>query len=152
MEPAVSDENKGADEKVLLPAMVCAPVVTRPLAVAEASGILNVWAEPEDEIAKSVPVVPVAKVWVLLVKPFKLLMAAPDVVNVATGSFLTNPFVMVSRLSAVVLVPACTPTRVRGLVPTTCRAVAGAVVPMPSCPAEVSRMTSVPDAITLAEV
>ena len=78
MEPAVNEENKGADEKVLLPAMVCAPVVITPLAVAEASGILNVWAEPEDEILKSVPVVPVANVWVLPVNPFKLVMAAPS--------------------------------------------------------------------------
>ena len=52
--------------------------------------------------------------------------------NVERGSFLTNPFVIVSRLSALVVVPICTPIRVKGLVPTTCRAVDGAAVPIPS--------------------
>src|SRR5882724_5073182 len=127
-------ENKGADEKVLAPAMVCAPVVITPLAVADASGILKVCAVPEEEMAKSVPVVPTAKVWVAPVSPFKLVMAAPAVVKVDIGSFLTSPLVMVKRLSAVVLVPVCTPIRVKGLVPATCRAVAGAVVPIPTLP------------------
>ncbi len=76
-EPAVSDENNGADEKVLAPAMVCAPVVTRPLAVAEASGILKVCVVTEEAILKSVPLVPVAKVCVLPVKPFKLPIEVP---------------------------------------------------------------------------
>ena len=35
-----------------------------------AVGKLNVWVEPAEFIAKSVPVVPVAKVWVESVKPF----------------------------------------------------------------------------------
>ena len=37
------------------------PVVIKPLAVAEASGILNVCVEPVEEIAKSVPEDPTAK-------------------------------------------------------------------------------------------
>ena len=141
-EPVVREENKGAEEKVLAPAMVWAPVVTTPLAVAEASGILNVWVEPEEEILKSVPVLPVANVWVVAVRPFKLVMAAPDAVKVDIGSLRTSPLVMVSRLSAVVLVPACTPVRVKGLVPTTCRAVEGAVVPIPTLPLPLIRIAS----------
>src|ERR1019366_761947 len=53
--------------------------------------------------------------------------------KVGVNSLRTKPLVMVSRLSAVVLVPACTPNSVRGLVvAVTCSAVAGAAVPMPS--------------------
>ena len=132
MEPAVRDENNGAEEKVFAPAIVWATVVTRPLAVAEASGILNVWTVPVLEILKSVPVVAVPNVWVVVVRPFKLVIAPPVAVKVDIGSLRTKPLVMVSRLSAVVLVPACTPNRVRGLVvAVTCRAVTGAAVPMP---------------------
>ena len=46
---------------VLSPAIVCVPVVIKPLAVAEASGILNVCVSTELTIAKSVPVLPTAK-------------------------------------------------------------------------------------------
>ena len=157
-EPAVRVEKVGAAEnvvaaeKVFAPARVCAPVFTRPLAVAEASGILNVCVLPEEAILKSVPVVAVANVWVAAVNPFKLVIAPPDAVKVDIGSFLTTPLVIVRRLSALVLVPVCTPTRVTGLVPTTCKALDGEVVPMPRNPAEVSRMISVPDDIILAEV
>ena len=103
-----------------------------PLAVADASGILNVWVEPEETILKSVPVLPVANVCVAPVSPFRLVMAPPDAVKVDMGNLRTKPLVMVSKLSAVVLVPACTPNSVKGLVvATTCNAVAGAAVPMP---------------------
>jgi len=57
-------------------------------------------------------------VTVLPPSPQKLLADA----KVDMGSFLTSPLVMVSRLSAVVLVPACTPVRVRGFVAITLRA------------------------------
>ena len=52
----------GAVLKVLAPAIVCEPVVITPLAVALASGKLNVWEVPLDTIAKSVPLVPVDNV------------------------------------------------------------------------------------------
>src|SRR5882724_1974972 len=52
--------------------------------------------------------------------------------KVDMGSFRTSPLVIVSRLSALVLVPVCTPVRVRGLVPATCKVVEGLVVPMPT--------------------
>jgi len=133
MDPTVSDDNKGAEENVLAPAKACAPVVTSPRAVADASGILNVWVVPVEEILKSVPDVPVAKVCVTPVNPLRLVMAPPLAVKVDIGIFRTRPLVMVSRLSAVVLVPACTPISVNGLVvATTWRAVAGAVVPIPN--------------------
>jgi hypothetical protein len=48
--------------KVLAPAKVCVPVVTSPLLLADALGILKVCILPEELIPKSVPVVPVAKV------------------------------------------------------------------------------------------
>ena len=47
---------------VFAPAKVCVPVVTKPLAVALASGILNVCVVLELEILKSEPEVPVANV------------------------------------------------------------------------------------------
>src|SRR5438128_2262525 len=61
--------------------MVCAPVVTTPRAVAEASGILKVCTLPEEEILKFVPVAPVAKVCVAAVSPFRLEIVVPDTVN-----------------------------------------------------------------------
>ena len=42
----------------------------RPLEDPEAVGRLKVWAVPDEEILKSVPLVPVANVWVAPVKPF----------------------------------------------------------------------------------
>jgi hypothetical protein len=66
-------------EKVFAPAIVCVPVVTNPLAVAEALGILNVCVDPALLILKSVPVVPVAKFCTCAVNPFK---AVKPVVNV----------------------------------------------------------------------
>ena len=57
--------------------MVCAPVVTTPLAVAEASGIFNVCVVPLEAILKSVPLVPVAKVCTAPVNPFKDVIAEP---------------------------------------------------------------------------
>jgi hypothetical protein len=46
---------------VLEPAKLCVPVVTTPRAVAEASGRLKVYVPLEEEMPKSVPEVPVAK-------------------------------------------------------------------------------------------
>lgn len=57
--------------------------------------------------------------------------------KVATRSFLTSPLVMVSKLSAVVLVPV-TPLNVDGLAPKTCNLVDGVVVPIPTFPALVT--------------
>ena len=54
------------------------------------------------------------------------------VAKVDMGSFLTSPLVMVNKLSADVLVPACTPVSVNGLVPTMCNLVEGEAVPIPS--------------------
>src|SRR4051812_45280546 len=133
-EPAVSVEKVGAAEKVVAaekvfaPAKVWAPVVTSPRADAPASGILKVCVVPVEAILKSVPVVAVANVWVVPVNPFRLVMAAPVAVKVDMGSLRTSPLVIVKRLSALVLVPSCTPVRVKGLVPTTCKAVDGVVV------------------------
>src|SRR5665213_543214 len=90
---------------VLLPAIVCAPVVTAPRAVAEASGILKVWVEPDETILKSDPELPVANVCVVAVRPLRDEMAAVDVAKVDAGSFLTTPPVIVSTLSVEVLVP-----------------------------------------------
>jgi hypothetical protein len=47
--------------KVLTPAIVCEPVVIKPLLLALALGILNVWVSTELAILKSVPVLPTAK-------------------------------------------------------------------------------------------
>ena len=61
----------------------------------------------------------------------------PVVIGVAKvdmGSFRTSPLVMVSKLSALVLVPCCTPLSVKGFVPATCNLVEGAVVPIPTLP------------------
>ena len=49
-------------ENVLEPANVCVPVVTKPLLEPEASGMLNVCDDPEDEILKSLPELPTANV------------------------------------------------------------------------------------------
>ena len=62
---------------VFAPAIVCVPVVTKPLAVADASGMLNVCVVLLEEILKSVPEVPVANVCVVPVNPFKLVMPEP---------------------------------------------------------------------------
>ena len=48
-----------------------------PRLVDVAFGMLNVWVEPDDEMLKSVPSVPVAKVCVEPVSPFKDLMVFP---------------------------------------------------------------------------
>jgi hypothetical protein len=45
--------------------------------VAEASGILKVWVEVAEEILKSVPVVPTAKVWLAVVRVLRVLIQAP---------------------------------------------------------------------------
>lgn len=64
-------------EKVFAPAKVCAPVETRPRAEPDAFGMLNVWADPLEEIAKSLPDVPVAKVWVVPVSVLSVVMPLP---------------------------------------------------------------------------
>src|SRR5664279_1082941 len=91
--------------KVLLPAIVCEPAVMTPRAVAEASGILKVWVEPDDTILKSVPEVPGAKVCVVAVRPLRDEIADVDAAKVDAGSFFTTPPVIVSTLSVEVLVP-----------------------------------------------
>ena len=48
---------------------------SNPLLVDEAVGKLNVCTEPEEEILKSVPEVPVANVWVEVLKPLRLVIA-----------------------------------------------------------------------------
>jgi hypothetical protein len=70
-------ENIPLPENVFAPAIVCAPVVTNPLAVALASGIANVCAVPLEVIAKSVPVVATANVCVAPVSPLRLLIPLP---------------------------------------------------------------------------
>ena len=50
-------------------------VASNPLFVAEAVGRLKVWTEPEETMLKSVPEVPVAKVWVAVDKPLREVMA-----------------------------------------------------------------------------
>ena len=50
-----------------------------PRFVTEAVGMLNVWVLPLDTIPKSVPVVPVAKVWVDAVRPLRLVIKPPAV-------------------------------------------------------------------------
>ena len=62
----------------MLPAIVCAPVVTKPLAVAEASGILKVCVLVEEAILKSVPEVPVANVCVVAVRVFNDAIPVPE--------------------------------------------------------------------------
>ena len=56
-------------ENVLTPAIVCAWVVTKPVAPDPAYGMLKVCVEVEEDILKSVPEVPVANVCVDAVKP-----------------------------------------------------------------------------------
>ena len=66
---------------VFAPAIVCAPAVTSPRAEALASGMLNVWVEPLEEMPKSVPAVPVANVCVgadVVVRPLRLRRPAPS--------------------------------------------------------------------------
>lgn len=70
--------------KVLFPAMVWAPVVITPRAVADASGRLNVWVVPEDDMAKLVPLAPVANVCELPDSPFILLKNARLTLLLAT--------------------------------------------------------------------
>jgi hypothetical protein len=65
--------------KVFAPKKDWAAIVTRPLLDVEADGMLNVWVVPEDEILKSAPVVPVAKVCVVPVSPLR------EVIPVAGG-------------------------------------------------------------------
>ena len=66
------------EENVFAPAKVWVPVVISPLAAAPASGMLKVCVVPDEEIAKSVPEMPAAKVWVEPVNPFKLLIASEE--------------------------------------------------------------------------
>src|SRR5215813_11711948 len=66
--------------KVFAPKKDCAAVVTSPLFDVEAEGMLNVWVVPTEEIAKSVPLVPVAKVCVVPVSPLR------EVIPVAGGA------------------------------------------------------------------
>jgi hypothetical protein len=57
-----------------------AAIVTKPLFDVDAEGMLNVWVVPEDEILKSAPVVPVAKVCVVPLSPLR------EVIPVAGGA------------------------------------------------------------------
>lgn len=57
----VASDTVKAELKVFAPAKVCVPVEITPLALEPASGRLNVWVFVADDIAKSVPDVPVAK-------------------------------------------------------------------------------------------
>ena len=50
--------------------------VSNPLFEADEFGILKVWTEPEDVMVKSFPEVPVAKVWVDVVRPLRDVRAA----------------------------------------------------------------------------
>jgi len=80
------------------PKKVCAAVVTRPRFEAEADGILKVCVVPLEDIPKSVPDVPVANVWVVPVKPFRL------VIPVAGGlAHVPSPLQNVLLLAAVPL-------------------------------------------------
>lgn len=57
---------------------VCQSVLDNfPVWVASATGILNVWVEVDDEILKSVPVVPVANVCVVAVRVFRVVIPLP---------------------------------------------------------------------------
>lgn len=67
--PVVNPVIVGAFENVLEPVRVCVPVETRPRAVQEASGRLNVWVFPDETILKSVPLVPMAKICITHVSP-----------------------------------------------------------------------------------
>ena len=50
---------------------------------AEAIGRFNVWVEPADEKAGAVPLVPMANVWLLVLKPLsEVMLAAPDAAKV----------------------------------------------------------------------
>ena len=60
-----------ADVKVFWPAIVCAKVVINPVDPELATGILNVWVEPEELMLNTLPEVPVAKYWLLSVMEFK---------------------------------------------------------------------------------
>ena len=77
---AVAVDKTGAAEKVFAPANVCVPVVTSPLAVAEASGIFNVIVPLPvtglPETFTSVPEVPVVKPTLVTV-PVVLEVPAP---------------------------------------------------------------------------
>ena len=73
----VKVEERVRPGKVLAPAKVWVPVVTKPRTVAEASGILNVWVVPEEEMLKSAPDDPVANVCVAPDKPPKVVMPLP---------------------------------------------------------------------------
>jgi len=42
--------------------MTCAPVVITPRAIADASGKIKLWLDPEENIIKSVPEAPVERV------------------------------------------------------------------------------------------
>ena len=61
------------------PKNVCAAMVTKPRLDALAEGMLKVCVVPDELILKSAPVVPVAKVWVVPLRPFN------DVIPVAGG-------------------------------------------------------------------
>ena len=63
-----------AELNVFAPAIVWVPVVMTPLAVALASGKLNVWVDVAEEIAKSVPVVPVWKDWDAAVRVLRVVI------------------------------------------------------------------------------
>ena len=60
----------------LLLKVVQSAEVSNPLFEADEFGKLKVWTEPEETMLKSVPEVPVAKVWVEVVKPLSEVMAA----------------------------------------------------------------------------
>lgn len=61
-------------------------VLKRPRFDADAVGRLKVWAVPDDDILKSVPVVLDAKVWVAPVRPFKDITAADSLALKAVQS------------------------------------------------------------------
>ena len=58
--------------KVLAPVNVCAKVETKPVAPTPAIGILNVCVEPEEDILNPLPEVPVAKYWIPIFKPLRV--------------------------------------------------------------------------------
>jgi hypothetical protein len=51
--------------------------VNKPLLAAEAFGKLKVWVVPTELMLKLVPKVPMAKVWAVVLNPFKLVMPPP---------------------------------------------------------------------------
>jgi len=65
--------------KVFAPRKLWAAIVTNPRLEVDAEGILNVWVVPLEEILKSAPVVPVANVCVVPVRPLS------EVIPVAGG-------------------------------------------------------------------